>query len=138
MYPAELAGMNYDIWNSKYGVRIRVGGYHDKQKELLEEILSRMVNYKVDEDRFRILKEEYIRDLKNFKMEQPYEQARYYNDILLGEREFTIDELLDSVVELDHTKIHPFMQELFGKIHIESLMFGNLTGVVNISLIYCL
>ena len=130
--------MNYEIWNTKYGVNISVEGYHDKQKELLEEILSRLVNYRVDADRFRILKEEFIRDLKNFKMEQPYAHAREYNDILLAEREFTIDELLDSVVELDHTKIHPFMQELFGKIHIESLTFGNLTGVVNISLIYCL
>ena len=130
--------MNYAIWNSKYGVRIRVGGYHDKQQELLEEILSRMVNYQVNADRFRILKEEYIRDLKNFKMEQPYEHAYYYNDFLLAEREFTIDELLDSAVELDHTKIQPFIQELFGKIHIESLMFGNLTGVMNTSLFYCL
>ena len=133
-----LAGMNYDIWNSKYGVNIRVGGYHDKQKELLEEILSRLINYQVDADRFRILKEEFIRDLKNFKMEQPYEHAYYYNNILLAERRFTIEDLLDSVVGLDHTKVQTFIQELFGNIHIESLMFGNLTGMANISFFYCI
>ena len=130
--------MNYDIWNSKYGVNIRVGGYHDKQIELLEEILSRLVNYRVDEDRFRILKEEFIRDLKNFKMEQPYEHANYYNNVLLAERRFTIEDLLDSVVGLDYTKVQAFIQELFGNIHIESMMFGNLTGMVNISFLYCL
>ena len=66
LYPAELAGMNYSMSNTKYGVNIGVGGYHDKQKILLAKIFSRLTEYKVDEDRFRILKEAYIRGLKNF------------------------------------------------------------------------
>ena len=47
-------------------------------------------------------------------MEQPYEHAYYYNEFLLAERESTIDELLDSAVELDHTKIQPFIQRRIG------------------------
>ena len=129
LYPAELAGMNYSMSNTKYGINVGVGGYHDKQKILLEKIFTRLTEYKVDEDRFRILKEAYIRGLKNFKMEQPYSHSSYHNNILLAERIFTKEELLESVENLDHTKIQPFIQELFGTIHIESLMFGNLTGI---------
>ena len=133
LYPAELAGMNYSMSNTKYGINVGVGGYHDKQKILLEKIFTRLTEYKVDEDRFRILKEAYIRGLKNFKMEQPYSHSSYHNNILLAERIFTKEELLESVENLDHTKIQPFIQELFGTIHIESLMFGNLTGISQIT-----
>ena len=122
--------MNYSMSNTKYGVNIGVGGYHDKQKILLEKIFTRLTEYEVDEDRFRILKEAYIRGLKNFKMEQPYSHSSYHNNVLLAERIFTKEELLESVENLEHTKIQPFIQELFGTIHIESLMFGNLTGNV--------
>ena len=115
--------------NTKYGINVGVGGYHDKQKILLEKIFTRLTEYKVDEDRFRILKEAYIRGLKNFKMEQPHAHSSYYNDILLAERIFTKQELLESVENLEYTEIKPFIQEFFRSIHIESLMFGNLTGI---------
>ena len=117
------------MFSTKYGVSVEVKGYQDKQKNLLEKIFTHLTEYVVDENRFRILKEAYIRRLKNFKMEQPHEHSSYYNDILLAERIFTKEELLESVENLDHTKIQPFIQELFGTIHIESLMFGNLTGI---------
>ena len=134
LYPAELAGMNYSMSNTKYGVNIGVGGYHDKQKILLAKIFSRLTEYKVDEDRFRILKEAYIRGLKNFKMEQPYSHSSYHNNVLLAERIFTKEELLQSVEAMDHSKIQPFIQELFGTIHIECSMFGNLTGMKTVPL----
>ena len=129
MYPARLAGLNYSVFSTKYGVSVEVKGYQDKQKNLLEKIFTHLTEYVVDENRFRILKEAYIRGLKNFKMEQPYSHSSYHNNILLAERIFTKEELLESVENLDHTKIQPFIQELFGTIHIESLMFGNLTGI---------
>ena len=122
--------MHYSISSTKYGINVEIRGYQEKQKNLLEKIFTHLTEYVVDENRFRILKEAYIRRLKNFKMEQPYEHSSYYNDILLAERIFTKEELLESVENLEHTKIQPFIQQFFGKIHVESLMFGNLTGML--------
>ena len=128
LYPAELAGLSYSISNTKYGINVSVGGYHDKQKALLEKIFTRFTEYKVDEDRFTILKEAYIRGLKNFKMEQPYSHASYHNNVLLAQRIWTKEELLASVENITASQIQPFISELFANIHIECCMFGNLTG----------
>ena len=128
LYPAELAGMSYSMSNTKYGLSVGVGGYHDKQKTLLEKIFTRFTEYQVDEERYKILKEAYVRGLKNFKMEQPYSHASYRNNLLLAQRFWTKEELLAAVEDMDASKIQPFISELFANIHIECLMFGNLTG----------
>ena len=128
LYPAELAGMSYSIANTKYGISVNVGGYHDKQKTLLEKIFTRFTEYQVDEDRFKILKEAYIRGLKNFKMEQPHQHASYNNNIFLAERVWTKEELLAAVENMPASKVQPFITDLFANIHIECSMFGNLTG----------
>ena len=120
--------MSYSISNSKYGINISIGGYHDKQKILLEKIFKRFTEYQVNEDRFNILKEAYIRGLKNFKMEQPHQHASYNNNILLAERVWTKEELLAAVEDLSVSKVQPFINSLFANIHIECSMFGNLTG----------
>ena len=70
--------MSYSISNSKYGVNIGVGGYHDKQKELLEKIFKRFTEYQVDEDRFKILKE--------FKTANRFIHPTYANGIVLFEK----------------------------------------------------
>ena len=109
LYPAVLGGMAYSISNTKYGINIAIGGYHDKQKELLEKICTHLTKYKVDVERFKIIKEAYERGLKNFKMEQPYSHARYFNNLLLAERIWTNDELLQSVEDMESSKIQPFL-----------------------------
>ena len=120
--------MNYSISNTKYGINVGVGGYHDKQSKLLEKIFTRFTDYKVDEDRFQILKEAYIRGLKNFKMEQPHQHASYNNNVLLAQRVWTKEELLESVEGIEASKVQEFIPRLFANIHIESSIFGNLTG----------
>ena len=135
LYPAGLAGLNYSISNTKYGVNVGVGGYHDKQKILLEKIFSQFSKYQVNEDRFKVLKEAYVRGLKNFKTEQPHAHASYNNNLLLGQRVWTKEELLDSVEDICPSKLQEFIPRLFANIHIECLMFGNLTGIRSVFVI---
>lgn len=71
LYAAELAGLQLNISNTTYGLSMLISGYSHKQKVFLETILDQMFNFKVDEKRFNILKEQYVRQLKNFKVEQP-------------------------------------------------------------------
>ena len=94
----------------------------------MEKIFTRFTEYEVDEDRYKILKEAYVRGLKNFKMEQPYSHASYRNNLLLAQRFWTKEELLAAVEDMPAAKIQPFISELFSNIHIECSMFGNLTG----------
>jgi secreted Zn-dependent insulinase-like peptidase len=51
------------------------------QAALLDKILNHISNFSPDPERFEILKEQYVRGLKNFTMEQPHQHAVYYNQV---------------------------------------------------------
>lgn len=76
-YAAELAGLKWDIANTKYGIivsykvavffvaklnpfsmfQISVGGYNDKQHIFLNKVMEKLTSFKVDPKRFAIYKE---------------------------------------------------------------------------------
>lgn len=64
---------------------------------LLKKLLDHLFDFKVDEKRFNILKDEYKRLLKNFSAEQPYQHSMYYLALLLTENAWTNSELLDTM-----------------------------------------
>ena len=82
------------MWNTT--VSFVFSGYHDKQGELLTRVLNALVNFKVDEDRFEIFKENYERSLKNHKRDQPYSHAGYFNYVALAQRCWTKAEMLQA------------------------------------------
>ncbi|CAL8256778.1 unnamed protein product [Lota lota] len=119
-YAAELAGLNYDLQNTIYGMYLSVKGYNDKQHILLKKIVEKMTTFEIDEKRFDIIKEAYMRSLNNFRAEQPHQHAMYYLRLLMTEVAWTKDELRealdahsalgmmqlleDSLIEHAHTK----------------------------------
>ncbi|XP_063988848.1 insulin-degrading enzyme isoform X2 [Diachasmimorpha longicaudata] len=126
-YNAGLAGLNWEFTSSKYGVTLAIGGYHDKHRILLEKIMDKMVNFTVDKQRFEILKEQYVRGLKNYSAEQPYQHAVYYLAVLLAEQVWTKDELIEASDDITIERLEAFVPQLLSKMHVESLVHGNLT-----------
>lgn len=126
-YAADLAGLKWEITNSKYGITLAIGGYDHKQLVLLEKIMDKMVNFTIDEKRFEILKENYIRGLKNFEAEQPYQHAVYYLAVLLAEHVWVKDELLDASARISVESVREFIPQLLTKMHVECLIHGNVT-----------
>lgn len=56
-YSAELAGLKYNIKPTNYGLNIGLSGFSDKMDVLLKTLFERMASFKVDRQRFNILKE---------------------------------------------------------------------------------
>ncbi|XP_066587176.1 insulin-degrading enzyme isoform X2 [Prorops nasuta] len=127
-YEADLAGLKWLLSDSKYGMVLSIGGYDDKQRVLLEKILDRMIHFTVDPERFVILKDEYIRDLKNYDADQPYQHAVYYLEALLSETIWLQDEMLEACSHLTADKVQDFIPQIFNKCHIEGLIHGNVTS----------
>ncbi|KAK0161382.1 hypothetical protein PV327_009858 [Microctonus hyperodae] len=126
-YNASLAGLSWEFTTGKYGVILVIGGYHDKNQIFLRKIMDKMVNFTIDKQRFNILKENYIRSLKNFEAEQPYQHAVYYLAVLLAEQVWTKDELLDASRYITIERLEEFVPQLLHKMYIECLVHGNLT-----------
>ncbi|CAK9808752.1 Insulin-degrading enzyme [Anthophora quadrimaculata] len=126
-YAADIAGLRWDLSNSKYGMILEIGGYNDKQHVLLQKIMDKMVNFKIDPKRFEIVKENHIRNLENYEAEQPYQRAFYYLAVLLSEHVWTMDELLQAAIQLTVEKLQQFIPQFLSKIHMECLIHGNIT-----------
>ncbi|XP_014206136.1 insulin-degrading enzyme isoform X2 [Copidosoma floridanum] len=126
-YDAGLAGLKWELSNSKHGMSLSLTGYDHKLHTLLDKILERMVNFEVDEKRFEIWRENYIRSLKNFEAEQPYQHAAYYLAVLLSEHVWVKNELLNTCSMLTADKMKQFIPLFMSKMHIECLIHGNVT-----------
>lgn len=97
---------------------------------LLEKILEKMTTFKINPQRFEIMKESYERSLRNSFKEQPHQQAVYYNNLILGEREWPREELLDELDDISVAELQHFVAGLFSRLQIEGLVHGNFTEVL--------
>uniref|UniRef100_A0A3B1IZC7 Insulin-degrading enzyme n=1 Tax=Astyanax mexicanus TaxID=7994 RepID=A0A3B1IZC7_ASTMX len=126
-YAAELAGLNYDLQNTIYGMYLSVKGYNDKQHILLKKIVEKMATFEIDEKRFDIIKEAYMRSLNNFRAEQPHQHAMYYLRLLMTEVAWTKDELKEALDDVTLPRLKAFIPQLLSRLHIEALLHGNIT-----------
>ncbi|XP_018377582.1 PREDICTED: insulin-degrading enzyme-like [Trachymyrmex cornetzi] len=127
IYAAYLAGLQCGLGIHYFGITLFIDGYDNKQHVMLEKILDRMINFKVDRKRFEIQKEEYIRSLKNFAAEDPYKRADYYHLNLLRKPGFLQKELLDATTHLNVEGLQRFIRQLLSKVHVECFIYGNVT-----------
>lgn len=113
--------------------------------------MDHLFDFKIDEKRFDILREEFIRSLKNFKAEQPYQHAIYYLALILTENAWANSELLDAMecgltvftlkklytlynttffsiyIVVTYERVVNFAREFFQRLHTECFIYGNVT-----------
>lgn len=126
-YAARQAGLSYSLDNTIYGIVLSIRGYNDKQHVLLSKIMDKLTNFDIDQQRFDILKEAYIRGLKNFSAEPPHQHAVYYTYLLLAQKVWSHHEMLEATEELTKESVQEMLPKLLSRMHIECLMHGNLT-----------
>lgn len=124
-YAAMQAGLSYSLDNTIYGIVLSIRGYNDKQHVLLSKIMDKLTNFVVDQQRFDILKESYIRGLKNFSAEQPHQHAVYYTYMLLAQKVWSHSEMLEATEELTRESVQDMIPKLLSRMHIECLVHGN-------------
>lgn len=127
-YEADLAGLRYGLNPNNYGLNISFSGFNDKMDVLLNKVFERMASFRVDSQRFNILKESYKRNLMNFEAEQPYQHSVYYLTLLISEKGWTKQQLLNTINDFTLEDLQAFIPRLLThNIFIESIMYGNLT-----------
>lgn len=123
-----------------------ISGYSHKQQVLLEKILDQMFNFEIDSNRFEIFKEEMLRSLRNFNVEQPYQHAVYYLALLLTEHAWTKPELIDAVsckysflschlrnvqyfffiTVITVERLQQYVKDFLARMHVECFIHGNI------------
>ena len=73
-YPAQLAGLDFDLDVDWRGIEISIGGFNQKQGELLAQILAELKTPAWQESRFSRLQAQRLRQFENAAKQSPYQQ----------------------------------------------------------------
>lgn len=74
-YPAQLAGLSYNIGVEAEGYAIGISGYSDRQYILLNAVLDALVNAPIDPEEFARQQAQQVRNLRNKASDRPYSQT---------------------------------------------------------------
>ncbi|RLL97604.1 hypothetical protein CFD26_106184 [Aspergillus turcosus] len=125
-YDAELAGLDYHLSASVFGLDVSVGGYNDKMAVLLEKVFMSMRDLVVDPNRFHIIKERLSRGYRNAEYQQPFYQVGDYTRYLTSEKTWINEQYAAELEHIEAGDISNFFPQLLRQNHIEVLAHGNL------------
>jgi len=124
-YPAQLAGLNFDMYKHAQGISLRISGYNDKQDVLLDHLLKVIKASSFEEDRFLNIRNDLIRSLKNMVAMRPSSQvvADMREAQLYGE--WNEQALIDALERLDLAGLETYIAEFWAGAEAEALVYGN-------------
>ncbi|HET8710462.1 MAG TPA: insulinase family protein, partial [Spongiibacteraceae bacterium] len=127
-YPASLAGLNYSISRAGRGVMLRIDGFDAKQNVLLERLLDALQKSTIDPAVFARVRDDYRRELSDSSKRPPYELLRSDIGDVLVHNFWSDAELLQHSNNISAADVHEFAQQLFARIHIDMLVYGNVVA----------
>lgn len=125
-YDAELAGLDYNLSASIFGLDVSVGGYNDKMSVLLEKVLVSMRDLEVNPERFKIIKERLTRAYRNAEYQQPFYQVGDYTRYLTAEKTWINEQYAAELEHIEVEDVATFFPQILQQTHIEVLAHGNL------------
>ena len=125
-YPAQLAGLSFRLYDHSRGVTLRIGGYDERQPELLARVLDAMAAPRIDERRFAILRDELKRRLENSRRDQPFRRAMTRLHDMLVEPNWTVAERLAIIDTLSAPELARFVRAMLARVEVVALAHGNM------------
>ncbi|MDX1433949.1 MAG: insulinase family protein, partial [Gammaproteobacteria bacterium] len=124
-YDADIAGLGYQLYQHIRGFTGKISGYNDKQRVLLERMVSALRAPDLSAERFAIIKEDVVRGLRNEAKNSPYRRALAEVRHLLIEPDWSDEQLLAVADDLDIEDLRAFVPELLARVDVVSLAHGN-------------
>jgi secreted Zn-dependent insulinase-like peptidase len=124
-YPAFLAGLSYNIGGNSRGLDIEIGGYSDKQAELLAAINDTLTNtdtLMIEYDRVRT---QLARNWRNNASQPPYTQLYGELSAVMFSPSWTIAERIAVIDTLDKKAMAKFIDGLYRGGEAEIMVYGN-------------
>ncbi|PNW78182.1 hypothetical protein CHLRE_09g386113v5 [Chlamydomonas reinhardtii] len=125
-YPAQQAGLDYNLLNTQSGVQLLLSGYNHKLPHLMTEVLGRLGDFKVLPDRFEFVREGLVREYANQMHNQPYSWAMYRAELLTTSRRWPL-ELYGAVAgQVGAQELEEHVRRLTSRCFVEGLAAGNM------------
>lgn len=126
-YPAQLAGLDYNVYSHLRGITMRVGGYSDKLHTLMTRILTQVADPTLTEKRFNIARERMIDGLLNKAKNRPVEQTSEAIQTTLIEGTWSTEEKLEAARTVTFDELRSFSEAFLSEVDPVMLAHGNMT-----------
>ncbi|TGD74117.1 peptidase M16 [Mangrovimicrobium sediminis] len=125
VYPASLAGLNFNLYKHAQGISVRVSGYTDKQSLLLDELLGVFRAPGFDPARFENIRQDRIRALRNAVAAPPSQQVM--NDLRESLLHGSWGEvaMIAALEELSLADIQAYAADFWRSASAQALVYGN-------------
>ena len=133
-YPAQLAGLGFELYDHQRGFTLKISGYTDKQAVLLETILAALRVPEVTSERFDRLQDNLVQQLRNLALEQPYEQAIADLRRLLLDTIWWPNVKIEAAEAATREALEAFVPQLLESVESVALAHGNYTREEALSL----
>ncbi|MBA0644564.1 hypothetical protein Goklo_028707 [Gossypium klotzschianum] len=122
---ASIAKLETSVAMSSDKLELKLYGFNDKLPVLLGKILAITNSFLPTDDRFKVIKENMERTLRNSNM-KPLSHSSYLRLQILCKSFYDVDEKLSSLNDISLSDLRAFIPELRSQIYIEGLLHGNL------------
>ncbi|KAL7152177.1 hypothetical protein ABFS83_04G079600 [Erythranthe nasuta] len=125
IYQASVAKLETSV--SLYGdkLELKLYGFNDKLSVLLSKVLSIAKSFSPKDDRFRVIKEDMERTLRNTNM-KPLSHSAYLRLQVLCQSFWDVEDKLCLLSDLSFADLKAFIPELLSQLYIEGLCHGNM------------
>ncbi|KAM1254836.1 hypothetical protein ACFX14_029000 [Malus domestica] len=125
VYQAIVAKLETSVSVFSDKLELKVYGFNDKLPALLSKVLATAKSFMPTDDRFKVVKEDMKRRLKNTNM-KPLSHSSYLRLQVLCQIFYDADEKLHVLDELSVSDLKSFIPALCSQLYIEGLCHGNL------------
>ncbi|XP_057484528.1 nardilysin-like [Actinidia eriantha] len=136
-YQASVAKLESSVSPFHDKLEFKVYGFNHKLPVLLSKVLAIAKSFLPTDDRFKVIKEDMERTLRNTNM-KPLNHSSYLRLQVLCQSFWDADEKLSLLNDLSLADLKTFIPELLSQLYIEGLFHGNLLEeeAINISNIF--
>ncbi len=125
-YPAEIAGLNYNIYAHQGGFTFQLSGFSSRLYHLLELLLKNRTGGHYDPARFYAIKEQLLQNWRNQNKGRPIAQLFSQLTSLLQPNNPPVEALIPQLAKAEPKDLPEFMRRLFMAVHLEVLAHGDI------------
>ena len=124
-FPAEIAGMHYDIYPHASGLTMHVSGYTPKLFIFFEILITKIRQREFPLSRFNEIKHQLEKNWKDQRKAKPINRLFKGLSATLQPHQFDYPVLLEALEYLTLKDVQAFISTLFSNIHLESYVQGD-------------
>ncbi len=124
-YPAEVAGLNFNIYPHQGGLTLHLTGITGKQEILLKLLVDKARERNFGERRFQIIKRQVLRSWQNAVEATPISKLFTSLTATLQRRSFEPYRLAEELEEVTLEDLHEHVQKFYKKVYFEGLVHGD-------------